>query len=358
MPNRIDALTSTRGFAAILVVIFHFGKYIFPFYHDWAFFGIGNVAVNYFFVLSGFVMTLVYRNLSLSYGEFIKRRFARIAPVYYLALLLAVIPALYFHYFKHALRLEENFYLKFILSALFLQAYIPGYALVLNRVAWTISVEFLFYFLFPFLLVLWRKPRIFIWITIVLFIISQGVQIFLSNTQNEGYRQLSEFFFFNPVLHLNEFLIGMTGCYFYFLLKDKAYLKTKFLSPGLLIIIVVLIHLLSSYTGILNGLLDPLFMLLIIAVATENPRLLNFTPLVFIGEISYGIYILQKPVHYYIADQFNVKYLHLTETPLFYLYLVGLLVISSLSYYIIERPLRKKINSIRIFSKKPEPDLG
>ncbi len=358
MSNRIDALTSTRGFASILVVIFHFGSNVFPFYCDWSFFRIGNVAVNYFFVLSGFVLTLVYRNVSLSYGEFIKRRFARIAPVYYLALLLAVLPALYFHYFKHALRLDPHFYLKFILSALFLQAYIPGYALVLNGVAWTISVEFLFYFLFPFLVVLLRKSRIFIGVTIVLFIISQGIEIFLANTQTEEYVQWLGFFFFNPVAHLNEFLIGMTGAYFYFLVKDRTYFKTKLISPALLVIIVVIIHLLSSKAVIMSALLVPLFMLLIIAVASENPKLLNYFPLVFIGEISYGIYILQRPVHYYFVDQLNIKYFHLTGTPLFYAYFISLLLVSSLSYYIIERPLRRKINSIHIFSKKPEPDLG
>ena len=182
--------------------------------------------------------------------------------------------------------------------------------------------------------------------------------IFLTNSSNEEFSRLSEFFFFNPVLHLNEFLIGMTGTYLYFLLKDRNYFKTKIISPVLLLIIVILIHLLSSYTGILNGLLDPLFMLLIIAVATENPRLLNYFPLVFIGEISYGIYILQKPVHYYIADQLNVKFLHLAETPLFYVYFVSLLFVSSLSYYIIEKPLRRKINSFYIFSKSVKPNLG
>jgi len=358
MSNKIDALTSTRGFASILVVIFHFGNNVFPFYYDWPFFRLGNIAVNYFFVLSGFVLTLVYRDVRLSYGDFIKRRFARIAPVYYLALLLAVLPILYFHYFKHALRLEHNFYFKFILSALFLQAYIPGYALVLNGVAWTISVEFLFYFLFPFLVVLLKKSRVFIVLTIVLFVISQSVEIFLAHNESEIYVQRLGFFFFNPVAHLNEFMIGMTGAYFYFLIKDKDYFKSRLISLGLLAIIVVLIHLLSSNAVILSALLVPIFMLLIIAVAVENPKLLNWTPLVFIGEISYGIYILQRPVHYYVVDQINSKYFHLTGSSLFYIYFLSLLAISSLSYYIIERPLRRKINSMYLFSKNPKPDLG
>ncbi len=355
MENKIDALTSTRGFAAILVVIFHFGKKVFPFNCDWTFFGVGNVAVSYFFVLSGFVMFLTYSNRNVGYGEFIKRRFARIAPVYYLALLLAVLPELYLHYIKHGLQLEEDFYLKFFLSAIFIQAYIPGYALVLNGVAWTLSIEFFFYLLFPFLLILVRRPRIFVQITIGLFIVSQCIHVYLANYLNNEYNRLAEFCFYNPVLHLNEFLVGMMGAYFYPFFKNKTYFKSKFLSLGLLMIIIIVLQYFSSYASFHDGLLAPIFILFIIAVAAENSKLLNYFPLVFMGEISYGIYILQRPVHYYIADQLNVKFLHLTAAPLFYIYMLALLTISGLSYYFIEKPLRRKINSIAIFSARIKP---
>jgi peptidoglycan/LPS O-acetylase OafA/YrhL len=353
--TKIDALTSTRGFAAILVVIFHFGKEVFPFNCDWSFFGVGNIAVSYFFVLSGFVMFLTYNNRGIGYGEFIKRRFARIAPVYYLALLLAIFPELYLHYIKHDYLLEEDFYLKLFLSVFFLHAYIPGYALVLNSVSWTLCVEFFFYFLFPFLLLLIRKPRIFMRITFALFIISQCIHLYLANYLHQRYGPLAEFCFYNPVLHLNEFLIGMAGAYFYPLLKNKIHFKTKFISLGLFIVIVFVIQFFSSYASFHNGLLAPLFILFIIAVAAENPGMLNYFPLVFMGEISYGIYILQRPVHYFIADQLNVKFFHLTTIPLFYLYFMVLLLISSLSYYFIEKPLRTKINSIPLFSVKGKP---
>ena len=90
----INSLTATRGFAALLVVVFHYGCTVFPFNQAEHFFRNGNLAVNYFFVLSGFVMYSAYSQRQITYGYFIRRRFARIYPAYLLAVLLAVVPVL------------------------------------------------------------------------------------------------------------------------------------------------------------------------------------------------------------------------------------------------------------------------
>ncbi len=80
---RIEQLTFTRFIAAISIVIFHYGRNITPLnYCDFVFCQ-ANMAVSYFFVLSGFVMAIAYRdNKRVHFGRFIQRRFARIYPVY------------------------------------------------------------------------------------------------------------------------------------------------------------------------------------------------------------------------------------------------------------------------------------
>ena len=89
---RIEQLTFTRFIAAIAIVIFHFGKGIYPF-------GSGllstiinnaNVAVSYFFTLSGFVMIIAYgaSNKMINARKYYINRVAKIYPVYFLSLLL------------------------------------------------------------------------------------------------------------------------------------------------------------------------------------------------------------------------------------------------------------------------------
>src|SRR4051812_30572917 len=76
----LPVLTSLRFPAALWVVLFHFG-----------YLPIGWLAVTFFFILSGFILTYVYLEgdgLAKSDEAFWKARLARIAPAFYLALLL------------------------------------------------------------------------------------------------------------------------------------------------------------------------------------------------------------------------------------------------------------------------------
>lgn len=87
---RIEQLTFTRFIAAISIVIFHYGKESILFNNNLVgyVFKQANVGVSYFFILSGFVMIIAYHNKSeINFIEYFKNRFARIYPVYLLAIL-------------------------------------------------------------------------------------------------------------------------------------------------------------------------------------------------------------------------------------------------------------------------------
>lgn len=341
MNNRIDALTSTRGFAALMVVIFHFGCDIFPFSYCDRFFSGGNFAVSYFFVLSGFVMYLTYHAKEVAYKSFMGKRIARIVPLYLFALLLVAGQELYKHYTK-AEALEPHFLRKLVLSITFLQAYVPGYALGLNVPGWSLSIEMFFYLLFPLLLWLQKKnEQRFVWITAVVFFVSQLVHLLLLKHYDPATPTQHDLVFYNPVLHLNEFMTGMCGGYFYFRMKESG---RRFSSLPLLMLIVLMITFIPRAISIHNGLIGPLFLLFILAVAINDPRFLNLKPLIFLGEISYGIYILQLPVNI-LATGINGRFLHLAALPFFYFYLILLLIICSICYYAIEIPAARFINA-------------
>jgi peptidoglycan/LPS O-acetylase OafA/YrhL len=88
MKQQINSLTASRAIAALLVYIFHFGRDIFPFNHFLSNLSRGNIAVSYFYTLSGFVLYISHINKHEKYSHFLLKRVARIAPAYVLALVL------------------------------------------------------------------------------------------------------------------------------------------------------------------------------------------------------------------------------------------------------------------------------
>jgi len=337
----INSLTATRGLAALLVVIFHYGCTVFPFSLAEHFFRSGNLAVNYFFVLSGFVMYRTYSTRHITYKDFIRRRFARIYPAYLLAIILAVIPVLYGWVSLHT-PIEGKFTTGLLLNLGLLQAYIPGYALTVNSPGWSLSVEMFFYILFPLLLAFQLKnTKRFVWIAAAVYLTTQLIHFWLIDSWQPVYpSRRHEFIYYHPVFHLNLFMVGMCGAY---VMERVKKLSSNFAALLVFAVIVLLINYMPSGISMHNGLLAPLFLLLIVLIAGKDPRLLNAAPLVFLGEISYGIYILQEPVHYYIYH-FNEDYLHLGGPAFFYLYLAILLLCSAISYRLVELPLRNWLN--------------
>src|SRR5204863_195156 len=100
-PEQLASLTPLRGIAALWVVIFHFCWY-FPAVHPERYTGAvykGYLAVDMFFVLSGFVITHVYKGgfahrvTGRCYRDFLKARVARIYPLHITVLLLFVATA-------------------------------------------------------------------------------------------------------------------------------------------------------------------------------------------------------------------------------------------------------------------------
>jgi peptidoglycan/LPS O-acetylase OafA/YrhL len=343
MGKQINALTSTRGIAAIMTVIFHFSGWCFPFNLLPTFFYHGALAVSYFFVLSGFVLYVAYKDKSMTYGQFIKRRIARIVPVYEFSLVLILCVSYFINNNAFAVG-----YLKMIVAhVLLLQAYIPDYAMNLNLPGWTLSVEMFFYLSFPLLLVLLRKrTRLFVVMTVLIYAISQAAHLYYYPLRHGLSSNIIDTVFFNPVIHLNQFLIGMCGGYLYSktsLSKSRAGILLAISS----VTILALMNFLPPAISCHAGLIAPIFMIFIVSLAINGSAVLEVKPLVFLGEISYGLYILQLPVHY-IASYLNDKYIHLPGARFFYFFLCILILVASASYLFFEKPLMKKIGAPKL----------
>ena len=128
---QIPQLTFTRFLAAVLIVLFHFGRQAYPFDSGFLnkFASYGLFSVSYFFFLSGFIMTVAYHSCSFTDTRsnllFWNARIARIYPMFILALFSFII--------IKVIRIKTPpDVISLMANLCCLQAWIPGRVLLLN----------------------------------------------------------------------------------------------------------------------------------------------------------------------------------------------------------------------------------
>lgn len=232
-----------------------------------------------------------------------------------------------------------------LLNLAMIQAWFPGMALSHNPPAWSLSVELFFYLIFPFAFNYFykKKSESFLSVTIIAFwLLSQIVFLSLLNSDfNKGVGSKShEFLAYFPVMHLNQFLIGnLAGLFF---LKHRERFTGNF-DFAIVIFVTLLVLALRFPFGLNyhNGLLAVVFIPLIVFMSGNTGKITSVfsrKPLVFLDEISYGVYILQFPVFLFLT---NFSFYNATLT--FFIKLAILLFLSGVSYLYIETPLRNRI---------------
>ncbi len=355
---QLDQITFTRFIAALSVVFFHYGMNVFPanipYLHEVI--TAGPIAVNYFYILSGFIMAIAYyhpqhhgqsRN-NFNQWKYWLARFARIYPVYLLALLLILLA-------KYQTLGDDPLTLPLHLTML--QAWIPSYPITLNTPGWSLSVEAFFYLCFPFLLLSIYKHgthRLIIF-GVLLWFVTQITVLGLHNSDDYIPKSLlHDFLFYNPLMHLNAFIVGfLTGVFF----KNKPLKALKYNSLWLLtsiaLIVLLLMYkpsiesLLSIKIAYTNGLIAPAFLLFIVLLSQQTGSITSILSnkwLVLLGEASFSLYILQKPLHG-MYDKLIANKISLSNELHFYIFLILLIITSILSYKFFETPMRKFINN-------------
>lgn len=355
---RLEQLTFTRFLAAIFIVVFHFGLGVYPFNNPDLGFALtrANNGVGYFFILSGFIMMIAYASKNkIKPLDYYKNRFARIYPVFIISVALVLIFNLIVNrYFVFGTVVDT------MVSLMGIQAWIPKKVMIYNFPAWSLSVEIFFYALFPLLYNKVYKKLSIKTITIaiiIVWVISQAVlyKLFNSPFYADNLPESHNFIFHFPLLHLNQFLMGnLAGFIFLRYLTNKTgnydiYLVLLF--AALMLLYKYPIGL-DYHNGLLAIIFVPMILLLVLNTGYIT-KIFNLKPFVFLGEISYSIYILQWPV--YLWAKTSLNYLGVVnEAYVFYIYLFVLIVSCIICYIYIEKPLHSWIRNVKFFKKQEQ----
>lgn len=160
--GRLDALTGIRGVAALIVVGFH--MHLLTLWPGTLLMR-GYVGVELFFVLSGFILSFVYDRAFASgaatWPRFIALRLGRIYPAYFVVFLLCLLmqAAIELLHLPHGEASDYGLAAFAVAYALMVQSWGLFAEHDFNGPAWSISAEWLCYLAFPLLLRLTRPVR-------------------------------------------------------------------------------------------------------------------------------------------------------------------------------------------------------
>lgn len=349
----LPAVNLARYAAAVFLVLFHF----LPLQEiqDGAvrnLFSKGYLGTSFFFLLSGFLLTHVYasrlRNAA-DVPSFHIKRLARLYPSHLLALFVAF-PLVFATGEKSSLNLIGGL----VASLLLVQSWIPWWAGAVNGPAWSISALFFFYLVFPFALQLFRrfhKPLPFLIIVIWLaYLIPPALyQLLLPDgkvaTIFTGGGWLTVLFY-NPLIRLPEFLLGMGGAALFEERRFASVLQRPWALPGLLLATILIAAAIPAETPLYpllhNGLFTPLLLLIVLALAYDESVVSRAgqSPLGRrLADSSLQIFLLHVPLFVYLfnAAQFAGW---VGEKPSVPFVLLALVVVLAVAYFVDQRIMR------------------
>lgn len=335
-----------RAISVILVILFHLNDDLFFF---------GFVGVDIFFVVSGFVITQsLFNYYSVSgYNGFITnfffRRIKRIYPALLLVLIVSIL--IYFliiPYGDHQFLWTSKSLLFSIfgLSNIYFFKNIDSfdYFNLENTTpflhTWSLGVEEQFYILYPFLLIFFLKTKINLVFLKILFLVLMFSSLFIFLDQSST---ISHFYLLPS--RAWELLLGSI----LFLHRNSIQLNINSSKLNLnYLISIFLIILLFFYNFEKNidyrhlVMLSIITLLLVFNFKRFKTKIIFENNLIYLGKLSYSLYLWHFPILFFISYYVDgiLRYI---------LVLIITLILSHLSYNLVEIPARKiKLDLIRI----------
>ncbi|MFL9844852.1 acyltransferase family protein [Flavobacterium rhizosphaerae] len=348
---RLTQLDGLRGIFALIVAVFHFSHfsqvknatYLSNFVISQ-----GDLFVDFFFVLSGFVISLNYYNKIHTRADFLKylkKRFLRLYPLLFYTCIVFVLFMLVAGKLSNSELVVESLNTILLLNSTVLLSDSAG----MNYPSWSISSEMISYFIFGCLTLFtkWRTKYI-----AAVLLVACAIFLFSVNSYMETCRWG----------FVRGLLCFITGYYSFLAFKRYNPLTIPafldYLMPVLLLFILYIRFHYNHENKLFTMIVIPPFFGFFIFIYAQSKsylvKLLNTTPLQFLGKISYSVYLNHAVVMLVLFKiAFGLLKLPVANsTTAFVLiaYIILLIIYSYLTYFFIEYKGQKLIKT-KIFSR-------
>lgn len=336
---RLD-IDGLRAIAVLLVVIFHFnlvpgGK-------------AGFIGVDIFFVISGFLITSIILSAldasTFSFKTFYLSRIRRLAPALFVTLLLVMMAGSWFLFPADLQELaKQSFVSQSYVANFYYWRSINYFGLQTEDVyllhTWSLAVEEQFYLVFPVAIFLaHRYFKKYLWIAVaVALVLSLILNLVFVTDKPEAT------FYLLPT-RAWELLIGS----FVFYLNSK-FLRGRNVDEvlGLLGVVLIAVAVMSfnetvrfpGYFALLPTLGAAFLILSGSGNGTTTSWALSYSPLVYIGKISYPLYLVHWPINVFAKQILEEDYV----LPWRFAMTVLAVLLAMAIYHLIENPVRLRL---------------
>lgn len=366
----LPSIDSLRAIAVIAVIIYHIDANYLP--------G-GFLGVDLFFVLSGYLISSLIIKEYKSTGtvnlyNFYVRRARRLLPaVYFMITVVLIIITLF-----NGVLLKKSY-----LDALFGYIYSSNWWYIFHKLdyfdsfgsqspfkhLWSLAIEEQFYMFFPLIFLIFNRKsksnnsnsklnKNFIYVVLSLVLVSLIAHILLFDINNINR------IYFGTDTRAFSLLVGVVGAILYPMdrLSERTTKKDNMIYSivslvSILVLIGIMINTSEYNTWLYRGgfLLVAIIGLIIIISSgrqyTFMSKLLSFKPFVFIGKISYSLYLWHFPILVVTTPVSEIG-----NPNLFYvtLRIVLIFLVATGSYMFVETPIRKLgfVNYINLLFKR------
>lgn len=369
--DRDEALDGLRAIAALMVVFFHCGvefrlpPFVIP----------GYSGVHLFFVLSGYLISRpfwarMFNGQSLpSWEGYAARRFCRVYPTYLVALVVFV--AMRFVGHLHTPTFNEV-----MLHVLLVFNWgDPVHFLAINIAMWTLAIETQFYVIMPIAAGIAKRSapvrgRLGALSTVLAFVligwVSRGLEYGATSPPDPRFRL--------PFSFLDLFAMGMFVAYLE--LSHAAFFRARLQLRGAMLVLALALLFGTNHWLIVAGGADWLspptlalaclyptficagFALILLVVLTRAKYpvpVLTWAPMVFVGRISYSVYLFHIGVGYFLLTRLPRGLGHWlgSHPPVYALAQLGpVLIISYLAYRAVELPSLRWVEKFSLRSRE------
>lgn len=371
-PERINSLTGLRALAMLTIFCSHL-SYLAetPFHGFYPLISNGRFGVNFFLVLSGFVLAIGYSNKLDSNNiiqdvQFVKKRISKIYIPYLITMILAI-PLYIFQVTPSEGPLSAKLLIsRLIINVGMMQSVIPfaKYSASINGVSWFISTIFIIYLFTPYILRLNNKAAKhytllkLVCLAFVVLVLNCCVYMVIRELEYVRFadRGLS-IIYINPLIRVFPFLLGVTAYNIYHLLEDFRIKNGSFIEI-LGIAMFVLWWIIADITGlpiVVTECIDMIVSMLVVLIFAFSRSgivsgLLSTEKMLDLGKISLEFYL----VHYMVINYGMIAATHfgldkgIAVLPLTILYFAlsvyGAYLIHSFAEWLVSALRKKKLS--------------